>query len=721
MILHEPRYIIQTDIDFFYGQVEQLENPSLAQKPFGIQQKHIIVTCNYLARAKGVGKLQLVTEALKRCPVILNGEDLERYRAASKKIFHLARSMVWGEKVERLGLDELFFGTMQCNISSSADVTDMINAHMTDLESSLSSVPITGLAFFNISAPGMLPSGFHYKRKTWAGHCISLSGDHLFDPSHTSSTVHVDRTLCALYATSHLAAHVRSTIRTALGFTCSAGAATSKMMAKLAADVHKPDSQTLLLPEAYAEFVGKVPVRKLMGIGWKTARVLGERLQEGEEMKVGERKGGEEEKLMKEMDTPDAWVKSKITAGFVRERASRARFEEWFGRKAGGRMWDLLNGDDDSEVTPTPLIPTQISIEDSFQHCTTFTDATTRLMSLATDLIRRLEIDLVDLKTGDWVQYPRVVRLTTRARTKTDDRAWKERRESRSAPMPVEIFEVKRVEIEERAKKLVEASLLSLLKKLVKEPFAVTLFNIAATHLSIEKPTSSIANFFSSATSYPYQQLEPSQNPPIRATAPTPSTSSSSIVPLTSRALTIRSLSPPADVDLSVWRELPYEIQTELAEQYGMESRAAGPVAQGGDGNEIEGAIERQVLEKKRGIDTKEIPGDKRRRMSMGEVLLVKPEGDHEPGIDEGGLSRHEEKQDGEQETKSHEMGKARELDDPYIAENGSLESGDGEAEGDSYDGIYGADGDYVCPVCKMRMFVWCRDAHEVFHQQKER
>lgn len=242
-------------------------------------------------------------------------------------------------------------------------------------------------------------------------------------------------------------------------------------------------------------------------------------------------------------------------------------------------------------------------------------------------------------------------------------------------------------------------------------------FNIAATHLSIEKPTSSIANFLSSAASYPSQQLEPSQNHPVRATPPT----QSSISQLASRALTIRSLSPPAGVDLSVWRELPYEIQTELAVQYGVRSRAAGPVAQGGNGNEIEGAVERQVLDKKRGVDSKEIPGDKKRRMSMGEVLLIESEGDHKPGIDEGGLSGHEGKQDGEQdEAESHDMGKSRELDDPYTTEDGLLESGDGETEGDVYDGIDGADGDYVCPVCKLRMFAWCQDAHELFHQQKE-
>lgn len=43
---------------------------------------------------------------------IVNGEDLARYRAASKNIFHLVRSLVWGQQVERLGLDELFMGTV---------------------------------------------------------------------------------------------------------------------------------------------------------------------------------------------------------------------------------------------------------------------------------------------------------------------------------------------------------------------------------------------------------------------------------------------------------------------------------------------------------------------------------------------------------------------------------------------------------------------------------
>ena len=48
----------------------------------GITQKYLVVTCNYPARAAGVGKLMSTKEALKRCPslVLISGEDLSPYR-----------------------------------------------------------------------------------------------------------------------------------------------------------------------------------------------------------------------------------------------------------------------------------------------------------------------------------------------------------------------------------------------------------------------------------------------------------------------------------------------------------------------------------------------------------------------------------------------------------------------------------------------------------------
>lgn len=41
--------VIHVDIDYFYAQVEEVMNPELKEKPFGVQQGMNIVTCNYIA------------------------------------------------------------------------------------------------------------------------------------------------------------------------------------------------------------------------------------------------------------------------------------------------------------------------------------------------------------------------------------------------------------------------------------------------------------------------------------------------------------------------------------------------------------------------------------------------------------------------------------------------------------------------------------------------
>lgn len=98
-----------------------------------MQQKHIIVTCNYEARRRvclllltlgaracrgiswlkihvqGLRKLQLITEAKQVCPdvVIVLGEDLTRFRNASKMLYDYLRSFAWSKRAERLGFDEV--------------------------------------------------------------------------------------------------------------------------------------------------------------------------------------------------------------------------------------------------------------------------------------------------------------------------------------------------------------------------------------------------------------------------------------------------------------------------------------------------------------------------------------------------------------------------------------------------------------------------------------
>lgn len=54
----------------------------------GVQQKYIIVTCNYVARQQGLTKLMSVADAKEKCPqlVLVNGEDLTHYREMSYKV-----------------------------------------------------------------------------------------------------------------------------------------------------------------------------------------------------------------------------------------------------------------------------------------------------------------------------------------------------------------------------------------------------------------------------------------------------------------------------------------------------------------------------------------------------------------------------------------------------------------------------------------------------------
>lgn len=107
---HDDRVIIHFDYDAFYASVVEHDNPTLRNVPLAIQQKQIVVTCNYEARRRGLHKLQLITEAKRVCPeaVIVLGEDLTRFRNASKDLCNFLRGYIWSDRTERQGFDEVW-------------------------------------------------------------------------------------------------------------------------------------------------------------------------------------------------------------------------------------------------------------------------------------------------------------------------------------------------------------------------------------------------------------------------------------------------------------------------------------------------------------------------------------------------------------------------------------------------------------------------------------
>ena len=111
LVRDDSRVLIHFDYDCFYASVVENENPALKSLPLAIQQKQIVVTCNYEARRRGLRKLQLITEAKRVCPeaVIVLGEDLTRFRHASKELYNWLRAATWSDRAERLGFDEVWY------------------------------------------------------------------------------------------------------------------------------------------------------------------------------------------------------------------------------------------------------------------------------------------------------------------------------------------------------------------------------------------------------------------------------------------------------------------------------------------------------------------------------------------------------------------------------------------------------------------------------------
>lgn len=218
------RIIVHIDIDCFYAQVEMIQNVSLQEKPLGIQQKNIVVTSNYIAREYGIKKCMLITEAKKLCPnlVLVNGEDLYKYRQMSYKVTSLLQT--FSETIERLGLDENFI-----------DVTDLVYKKLK-------------------GSNNVEPVGFKFGKT---------------------------ETLCDCGCTekisvgSQIAEEIRTHIYQELHLTSCAGIAHNKLLAKIVGSKNKPNKQTFVFPNNATELMLSLEtVNNIPWIGTVTAEQL---------------------------------------------------------------------------------------------------------------------------------------------------------------------------------------------------------------------------------------------------------------------------------------------------------------------------------------------------------------------------------------------------------------------------------------------------------------
>ncbi|GBF61859.1 DNA polymerase iota [Trichophyton mentagrophytes] len=473
------------DYDCFYASVFEAENPALKNVPLAVQQKQIVVTCNYEARRRGLRKLQLIKDAKRICPevVIVLGEDLTKFRDVSKGLYSFLKSLIWGDQAERLGFDEVFL-----------DVTAMIEYNLQWL------APGVRNSFFLLDKDDFTV-GFEYDPTVYCGPTYPSLDDKLQSWCESSPSDLGQRLILA----SHLANYIRKQLEEKHGYTSTVGISTSKLLSKLAGNVHKPRNQTTLIPpflddadqsdNYITQFMDDHEIGKVPGIGFKIAsRVRAAVLGRENDLE-----------LYRELREHD-----KVTVGAVRTfpgmgplMLDKILLSGGWPKDIGNKIWELINGVDHSEVAAARMVPTQISIEDSFRQLDTLDAVKKEMLPLASSLIRRMHTDLTDddeennaddhvpalpERKRRWLAHPRTLRLSTRSRVPPSSTNQAEslynNRISRSCPVPQFIFSFNE-DVNAIAERLVHENLIPAFKKLhpEKSGWRISLMNVAVTNM----------------------------------------------------------------------------------------------------------------------------------------------------------------------------------------------------------------------------------------------
>jgi DNA polymerase-4 len=194
-----PRAIIHLDLDAFFAAVEILENPALVGKPVLVggrpEQRGVVATASYAARAFGVHSAMPMARALRLCPdaIVLPARHslYSQYSRRVMAILHAATPLV-----EQVSIDEAFL-----------DLTAQVAA--------------------------------------WE-------------------------------EVATIARRLQDQVRDEVKLSASLGAASNKLVAKVASDQHKPGGLTVVKPGEEAAFLAPLPVRVLWGVGPVTAARLAE-------------------------------------------------------------------------------------------------------------------------------------------------------------------------------------------------------------------------------------------------------------------------------------------------------------------------------------------------------------------------------------------------------------------------------------------------------------
>ncbi|XP_078428686.1 Y-family DNA polymerase H isoform X2 [Wolffia australiana] len=245
-----PRVIAHVDLDCFYVQVEQRRRPELRGLPTAVVQYNAwkgggLIAVGYEARKFGVKRSMRGDEAKMVCPdiqlvqvpVARGKADLNLYRDAGSEVVSILAAK---GRCERASIDEVY-------LDLTAAAEQMLTATPPDTLQEID-------------------------EETLKSHVLGLqNGESVKQWLCRTDADHLDRLLACGAV---IVAELRAEVLKKTSFTCSAGIAHNKMLAKLASGIHKPAQQTVVPSSSVPDLLGSLPINKMKQLGGKLGSSL---------------------------------------------------------------------------------------------------------------------------------------------------------------------------------------------------------------------------------------------------------------------------------------------------------------------------------------------------------------------------------------------------------------------------------------------------------------
>ncbi|RSL94971.1 hypothetical protein CEP52_012333 [Fusarium oligoseptatum] len=326
------RVVAHIDLDAFYAQCEMVRLGTPEDKPLAVQQWQGLIAVNYPARESGIGRHCNVDEAKKLCPDLIaqhvatwrEGDDkwayrddaaaniatdkvsLDPYRLQSRKILATIKdALPHGlQKVEKASIDEVFL-----------DLSSQVHSNLLERFPELKNPPPYDDPTERLPLPSIV--------------ALDWQTDALVDLDEEQETIDPDWDDVAILIGSEIVREVRAKVRQDLGYTCSAGVASNKLLSKLGSGYKKPNKQTVVRNRAVPSFLSSFKITKLRNLGGK----LGEQIVSTFNT----------ESLTELLEVPLASMKSKL------------------GHDTGLWIYNTIRGIDTSEVNSRTQIKSMLS------------------------------------------------------------------------------------------------------------------------------------------------------------------------------------------------------------------------------------------------------------------------------------------------------------------------------------------------------------------------